>query len=87
MIDPLRDFPLVRDAYRKGIREGLARSKARSEARGRAEGLLTVLKARGLTVSPTMRAKILACTSSATLDRWMSNVLQASSVSELINSQ
>ena len=79
MIDPLRDFPLVRDGYRKGIREG--------EARGKAKGLLTLLEARGLAVSSAMRTKILACTSTATLDRWLKSALQASSVSEIIDAQ
>ena len=83
MIDPLRDFPLVRDGYRKGIREG----KVQGKVEGKAESLLNLLKARGLAVSPARRAKILACTSGATLDRWMTNALQASSVAEVMSAQ
>ena len=79
MIDPLRDFPLVRDGYRKGIRVG--------EVRGKAKGLLTLLKARGLTVSPAVRIKILACTSDSTLDLWFTNALNASSVAEVLSAQ
>ena len=86
MIDPLRDFPLVRDGYRKGIREGVARGEVRGEARGKAKSLLNLLEARGIAVSAAMRTKILACTSSATLDRWQKNALQASSVSEVLTS-
>ena len=81
MIDPLRDFPLVRDGYRKGIRKG----EVRGEARGKAKSLLALLKARGLAVSPAVRTKILACTSDATLDRWFTNALNASSVSEVLS--
>lgn len=77
MIDPLRDFPLVRDGYRKGIRVG--------EARGKAKSLLALLKARGLAVSPAVRTKILACTSDATLDRWFTNALNASSIAEVLS--
>jgi hypothetical protein len=83
MIDPLRDFPLVRDGYRKGIRKG----EVRGEARGKAKSLLMVLKARGLAISPAVRTKILACTSDDTLDRWLLNALNASSVADVLTSQ
>lgn len=83
MIDPLRDFPLVRDGYRKGIRKG----EVRGEARGKAKFLLALVKSRGLAVSPAVRAKILACTNDATLDRWFANALNASSIAEVLTSQ
>jgi hypothetical protein len=83
MIDPLRDFPLVRDGYRKGIREG----EVRGEARGKAKSLLALLKARGLAASPAVRAKILACTNDATLDRWFTNALNASSMADVLTTQ
>ena len=38
------------------------------EARGKAEAILAVLAARGIAVSETLRARILACTEVATLD-------------------
>lgn len=79
MIDPLRDFPLVRDGYRKGVREGMARG----ELRGTVQNLLTMLEARGLQVSPSMRKKIMACTDRATLDRWFKNAIHASSIDEV----
>lgn len=89
MIDPLRDFPLVRDGYRKGVREGIrkgeARGEARGETRGQAKSLLTLLEARGIKVSATLRTKILACTDAATLDRWLKNALHASSAAEVIS--
>jgi hypothetical protein len=83
MIDPLRDFPLVRDGYRKGKREGIREG----ETRGQVRSLLTLLDARGIKVSPAMRTKILACTDAATLDRWLKNALRASSVAEVIGAQ
>jgi hypothetical protein len=91
MIDPLRDFPLVRDGYRKGIREGkregIREGIREGETRGQAKSLLTLLDARGIKVNSAMRAKILACTDAATLDRWLKNALHASSVAEIIGAQ
>lgn len=81
MIDPIRDFPLVRDGYRKGRREGIREG----EARGQAKSLLTLLETRGIKVSATMRAKILACTDAETLDRWLKNAVHASSAAEVIS--
>ena len=51
------------------------------------EARLTFLKARGLAVRPAVRTKILACTSDATLDRWFTNALNASSVAEVLSAQ
>ena len=75
MIDPLRDFPLVRDGYRKGIREG--------KSVGKAESVLTLLEARGVRVSKSLREKILSCHDPATLDRWFKNAISAASASEV----
>lgn len=77
MIDPLRDFPLVRDGYRKGRLEGMRAGQAKS--------LLTLLSARGIEVSGAVRSKILACTDAATLDRWLKNALHAASVDEVLS--
>ena len=79
MIDPLRDFPLVRDGYRKGIREGIREGKSA----GKAESVLTLLEARGVRVSKTLREKILTCNDPATLDRWFKNAVSAASASEV----
>lgn len=79
MIDPLRDFPLVRDGYRKGRLEGMRAGQAKS--------LLTLLAARGIEVSGAVRGKILACTDAATLDRWIKNALHAASVAEVLDTQ
>ncbi len=71
MIDPLRDFPLVRDGYRKGKSEG------------KAESVLMLLDARGVRVSKSLREKILACTNAATLDRWFKNAISAASAADV----
>jgi hypothetical protein len=82
MIDPLRDFPLVRDGYRKGIREG----KAKFTAEGMAKSLLTLLEVRGVTISKALRTKIMTCTDLATLDRWLRNAASAASAAEVFAS-
>ena len=79
MIDPLRDFPLVRDGYRKGIRDGIREGKSA----GKAESVLTLLEARGVRVSKSLREKILSCHDPATLDRWFKNAISAASASEV----
>ena len=76
MIDPLRDVPLVRDGYRKGVREG--------EARGQAKTLLMMLEERGFQVSEATRKQILATTDKSTLTRWIRNAMHASSAAEVL---
>jgi hypothetical protein len=71
MIDPLRDFPLVRDGYRKG------------KTAGKAESVLTLLDARGVRLSKSLREKILSCTDPSTLDRWLRNAISATSAAEV----
>ena len=78
MIDSLRAFPLVRDGYRKGIRDGIREGKSA----GKAESVLTLLEARGVRVSKSLREKILSCHDPATLDRWFQNAISAAPASE-----
>ena len=60
-----------------------ARGRAEGEALGRVEALLAVLDARGLIVSETDRARVLACTDAATLDRMIRKAVTVSSVDAL----
>ena len=83
MIDPLRDFPLVRDGYRKGIREGMLEGIREGKSAGKAESVLMLLETRGVRVSKTLRDKILSCHDPATLDRWFKNAISAASASEV----
>jgi hypothetical protein len=59
------------DFARKYIAEGKAEGKAEGEARGRAEALFAVCAARGLRLTKAQRARVRACTDTATLDRWI----------------
>lgn len=96
MLDPLRDFPLVRHGYRTGYRKGkaegeakgVAKGEARGEAKGRmagrSESVLTVLEARGVRVTATLRQKILACTDADRLERWLRSAASAASAAEVV---
>ena len=90
MIDPLRDFPLVRDGYRKGIREGKLEGKLEGiregKSAGKAESVLMLLEARGVKLSPSLRDQILSCDDPATLDRWFRNAVSAASAAEVFAS-
>ncbi len=100
MLDPLRDFPLVRDSYRKGKAEGLVKGEAKGEARGlakgkaegearglvkgKAESILMILETRGVRVPKTLRDKILACADPELLDRWLRSAASAASAADVI---
>jgi hypothetical protein len=66
------------------IHELEARGEARGKAEGKAEALLTILSARGLTVTDAQRAVVLGCTVDATLDRWIRAAVTAARVDELL---
>ena len=65
----------------EGEAKGEAKGKAEGEAKGKAEGearaLLKIFARRGLQVTDTQRAQILATTDLPTLDRWIDRALDA----------
>lgn len=61
----------------------VARAEAQVALRTRADILLQQLKQRGLRISAPARARILACTDTAELDRWLARVLTARRVADL----
>ena len=81
-IQQARDYGDARQA--RGIAEGEARGAIRGKAEGKAEAVLSVLKARGIDVDEAACERILACTDSATLDRWIARAATASSMEEVI---
>jgi hypothetical protein len=76
MLDPLRDFPYIRDSYRKGLRKG--------NAKGKAESVLSILEARGIRLTKAARAKILSCSDAELLDRWVRSAVSAASAAEVL---
>jgi hypothetical protein len=66
-------------AQLKAKMEAKAEAKAKAEVKAevKAEALLTVLQARGMSVSEAVRSKILACMDLQTLDRWIARAVTA----------
>ncbi|WP_394838354.1 hypothetical protein LVJ94_15750 [Pendulispora rubella] len=66
------------------FRRQIADAQALGEAKGEARAVLTVLSARKLAVSEELRAKILACTDLAVLERWIERAATASSTEDVV---
>ena len=85
----LRQLPYAKSVYREGKAEGRAEGKAEGKAEGRvigkAESVVTILAARGVSVSRALRKQILACTDPATLDRWLRRAASAQSVADVFD--
>src|ERR1022692_2030392 len=77
----LSDF--ARKYYGEGEAKGKAEGKAEGKAKGPAVGVLSVLSARGLAISPEQRRSILECTDTTRLDRWISSAVAVESVDEI----
>jgi len=73
------------DGKAEGLSEGEARGRAEGEARGEAQALLAVLDARGLTVDDDTRARILACTDTARLHRWIKRAVTAPAAADALD--
>ncbi len=72
MLQPLRDFPLLRDTYNEGVAEG------------KAESLLLLLEVRVLPVTEEQRRRILSCQDVRRLDAWFARTVNARSVEEVL---
>lgn len=71
---------MLREAFEQRFGASI---EARGEARGEAKMLLTVLAARGFAVDEATRARVLACTDAARLERWASKAVSAKSLDEV----
>ena len=65
--------------------EGLAAGMARGKAEGKAEGILTMMRARGLPVSDSVRTRVLSCNDLGLLDRWLVRAATAASDSDVLS--
>jgi hypothetical protein len=73
-----------RSEYNRAIfAEGEAVGEARGEARGEAKAIMTVLDARGFTLSEDVRARIAGCTDLDQLDTWLRRVGSITNVNDL----
>ncbi|MBI3945195.1 MAG: hypothetical protein HY321_04695 [Armatimonadetes bacterium] len=62
---------------------GAAR-EARGRVEAKAEAVLAVLAARGIPVDDETRARVLACTDGAALDRWIARAAVVPSAEEVV---
>ena len=82
-IDRVRDQART-EGRAEGRTEGRAEGLTQGEAVGEARAILTLLDARGIAVSEAVRARILACTDLATLDRWVRRAATARTASAVV---
>ena len=69
----------------RGERKGLKRGLRKGRVEGRREALLTLLAARGLAVSPALRARVEACVELPCLDGWIVRAATAQSADEALS--
>jgi hypothetical protein len=71
------------DFFRRPYGMGHEQGKTEGKAEGEAAALLTVLKARGLTVPAAVRRKIMACTDTTQLTSWLERAVTVRRVDDL----
>ena len=75
----------LREGELKGLREGELKGLREGELKGKREALLRLIARAGVPLGEGDRARILACTDGATLDRWLDNVLGAKSGADILS--
>ncbi|WP_232536902.1 hypothetical protein [Cystobacter fuscus] len=89
VLDEQRAEELMRsygeELIEQGRQQGLVRGREEGLARGRAESILRILALRGIHVEEAARQRILDCTDMDTLDGWFDRVLQATTLSEVLD--
>jgi hypothetical protein len=68
---------------RRYVAQGEAKGKAAGKAEGEAKGVLVVLRARGLVVSPEVEDRITRCTDIAQLDEWLRRAVVVTNAEEI----
>ena len=78
--------PKAEEVFMTYVEIWKAEGEAKGRTEGEAKGVLTVLRARGLTVDDATRDRVLACRDLPTLERWHVNAVTATSVDEVFAS-
>lgn len=65
----------------------LSRGETNGKTEAKAESVLAVLDARGISVSDTVRARVLGCTDLATLDLWIRRAAVASTAAAVVRAR
>lgn len=68
-------------------KEIFGEAQAKGMAMGQAKAVLSVLAARGISVSEPLRARILGCRDVATLDTWIRRAAVASTASAVVRTK
>jgi hypothetical protein len=69
----------------EGLREGELKGMRGGKLEGKRDTLLRLLARAGIVLSESERARVQACTDMATLDRWIDNVLGATTAIEVLS--
>ena len=72
-------------SWEEGKAEARAEGQAVGQAVGQAKAVLTVLRARGITVPDAVRQRIQAETDLEQLERWLENASTASAIEDVID--
>ena len=64
-----------------------AEARAEGKTEGKAEAVLSILKARGLEPSDTVRERVLSCTELDLLERWLQRAATASAADEVLENR
>jgi predicted transposase/invertase (TIGR01784 family) len=84
--DEIRQVLAIADArWAEGKAEGKVEGKAEGEIKGRRDTLLRLLVRTGIALTDDDRARIQACTSETTLDRWIDNVFGAKTAADVLS--
>jgi len=77
--------PFAQQIFDRGLREGKLDGLREGKLDGLRDALLRLLGRAGITLTEEHRARIQACTDTATLDRWVENVLGAKSAADVFS--
>jgi hypothetical protein len=77
--------PFAQQLIDRGIREGELKGFRDGELKGLREALLRLVARAGISLTELDRARIDACEDSATLDRWIENVLGAKTTADVFS--
>ena len=72
------------DFAKRHVAQGHVEGKAQGKAEGKAEAILTVLAARGIDLSASLRERVLGCTENATLDIWLARAVSAPTAEDVL---
>ena len=78
-------FPFMQEFFERGLREGELKGLREGELKGLREALLRLIARTGIALTEGDVARIQTCDETATLDRWIENVLGAKTASDILS--